>query len=207
MKIAMIGSGAAGSVFAAYLKKGGADMYLVDRYKMHMDKIASEGLLFKELGQEYLLHGFHTAASAEEIGVMDAVILMVKCTQTDDIMPSVLPCIGPDTIVISLQNGLCNQEVLSKYVEEERIILGFGKIGTELPEPGVCVGKPEPGVSMYFGAVKNNPKVRQWVLRWKNCSKQVAVMLRLWMIFSFTSGGRRFPTAVTIQYVLYLVCL
>ena len=160
MKIAMIGSGAAGSVFAAYLKKGGADMYLVDRYKMHMDKIASEGLLFKELGQEYLLHGFHTAASAEEIGVMDAVILMVKCNQTDDIMPSVLPCIGPDTIVISLQNGLCNQEVLSKYVEEERIILGFGKIGTELPEPGVCVGKPEPGVSMYFGAVKNNPKVQ-----------------------------------------------
>jgi len=40
MKIAMIGSGAAGSVFATYLKKGGADMYLVDKYKAHMDKIA-----------------------------------------------------------------------------------------------------------------------------------------------------------------------
>ena len=57
MKIAMIGSGAAGSVFAAYLKKGGADMYLVDRYQMHMDKIASDGLLFKEFGKEYLVKG------------------------------------------------------------------------------------------------------------------------------------------------------
>ena len=37
MKIAMIGSGAAGSVFAAYLNRGGADMYLVDKYKAHSD--------------------------------------------------------------------------------------------------------------------------------------------------------------------------
>ena len=43
MKIAMIGSGAAGSVFAAYLRRGGAELYLVDRYKAHMDKIASDG--------------------------------------------------------------------------------------------------------------------------------------------------------------------
>ena len=133
-------------------------MYLVDRYQTHMDKIASDGLLFKEFGKEYLLQGFHTAAAAEEIGVMDVVILMVKCTQTDEIMPSVMSCIGPDTIVVSLQNGLCNREVLSKYVEEDRILLGFGKIGTELPEPGVCVGKPEPGVSMYFGAAHKNTK-------------------------------------------------
>ena len=47
MKIAMIGSGAAGSVFAAYLKKGGADMYLVDRYQAHMDQIAADGMTFE----------------------------------------------------------------------------------------------------------------------------------------------------------------
>jgi len=157
MKIAMIGSGAAGSVFAAYLKKGGADMYLVDKYKAHMDKIAQDGLTFIEFGREYKLEGFHTAASAESIGIMDAVILMAKCTQTDDVMPTVSPCIGPDTVVVSLQNGLCNKELLSKYVSEDRLILGFGKIGTELREPGVCVGKPEPGISMYFGSAAESP--------------------------------------------------
>ncbi|HBR07521.1 MAG TPA: 2-dehydropantoate 2-reductase, partial [Clostridiales bacterium] len=46
MKIAMIGSGAAGSVFASYLRRGGADMYLVDRYKAHMDKISQDGMTF-----------------------------------------------------------------------------------------------------------------------------------------------------------------
>ena len=46
MKIAMVGSGAAGSVFAAYLRKGGAELTLVDRYQAHMDACREKGLLF-----------------------------------------------------------------------------------------------------------------------------------------------------------------
>ena len=43
MKFAMYGSGAAGSVFASYLRKGGADIILIDRYEAHMKKVAEEG--------------------------------------------------------------------------------------------------------------------------------------------------------------------
>ena len=154
MKIAMIGSGAAGSVFAAYLKKGGADdITLVDLYKAHMDKIAKDGLLLKDPTGEYLLKGYKTAATAENIGIMDIVIIMVKATQTDRVMSSVLNCIGPDTVVVSLQNGLGNDERLKKYVAEDRIIYGCGNMGTELPEPGVCISKPFPGNNMFFGPV------------------------------------------------------
>lgn len=156
MKIAMIGSGAAGSVFGAYLKKGGAELWLVDRYKAHMDKIAAEGLTFVSPAGEELLTGFKTAATAENIGIMDVVILMVKATQTDSIMPTLTPCIGEKTVVVSLQNGLGNDEVLSKYVSADRILYGFGTIGTELPEPGKCVSKPESGVIMRFGAAEKS---------------------------------------------------
>lgn len=157
MKIAMIGSGAAGSVFASYLKLGGADLYLVDKYKAHMDKIAEEGMRFRRPEGEVLLKGFHTAPTAESIGAMDLVILMVKATQTDAIMPSVLSCITEQTVVVSLQNGLGNEDVLAKYVPKDRILYGFGTIGTELPEPGVCVSKPESGVIMRFGAAEKGP--------------------------------------------------
>ena len=44
MKFAMYGSGAAGSVFASYLRKGGADIILIDRYEAHMKKVAEEGM-------------------------------------------------------------------------------------------------------------------------------------------------------------------
>ena len=156
MKIAMIGSGAAGSVFAAYLRKGGAELYLVDRYKAHMDKIASEGLTFISPAGEELLTGFHTAANAEEIGEMDMVILMVKATQTRDIMPALSNCMTDKTVVVSLQNGLGNDEVLAEYVSPNRILYGFGTIGTELPAPGKCVSKPESGVIMRFGAAEKS---------------------------------------------------
>ena len=46
MKFAMYGSGAAGSVFASYLRKGGADIILIDRYEAHMKKVAEEGMHF-----------------------------------------------------------------------------------------------------------------------------------------------------------------
>ena len=156
MKIAMIGAGAAGSVFASYLRMGGADMWLVDKYKAHMDKVAEAGMTFRTPGCDFRLSGFHTAPSAEDIGKMDIVILMVKATQTDSVMPSVMPAIGDDTVVVSLQNGLGNEDVLAKYLPKSRILNGFGTIGTELPEPGVCVSKPESGVIMRFGAAEKS---------------------------------------------------
>lgn len=154
IKIAMIGSGAAGSVFAAYLKKGGAELYLVDKYKAHMDKIAADGLVFRTPEGEETLRGFYTAGSARNIGEMDMVILMVKATQTESVMSDVMSCIGPETVFVSLQNGLGNDELLAKYVGEERVLYGSGLIGTELAAPGICVSKPETGVQMHFGALR-----------------------------------------------------
>lgn len=158
MKIAMIGSGAAGSVFAAFLRKGGAELYLVDRYKAHMDKIAADGLVFRCRGDECCLTGFHTTDSAAELPVMDIVILMVKATQTDGVMPDVMHCVGPGTVLVSLQNGLGNDEILGKYVPASRIMYGAGVIGTELKGPGCCVAKPEDGIQMFFGAVEKSPE-------------------------------------------------
>ena len=166
MKIAMIGSGAAGSVFACYLKKGGAEMTLVDRYQRHMDACRESGLRFVTPEGEELLTGFQTAASAAQLDVQDLVILMVKATQTDGLIPDLRHCVGPETVVVSLQNGLGNDELLSRYFPPENILYGFGTIGTELPEPGKCVSKPESGVIMRFGAVKDSPLSRragQWL--------------------------------------------
>ena len=169
MKIAMIGSGAAGSVFACYLKKGGAEMTLVDRYQRHMDACRESGLRFVTPEGEELLTGFQTAASAAQLDVQDLVILMVKATQTEGLIPDLRHCVGPETVVVSLQNGLGNDELLSRYFPPENILYGFGTIGTELPEPGKCVSKPESGVIMRFGAVKDSPLSRRAGLWLEQC--------------------------------------
>ncbi len=152
MKIAIIGSGAAGSVFAGYLRKGGAeDIWLVDLYKAHMDKVRKDGLILRNPAGEFHLTGFQTAYSADEIGIMDIVIIMVKATQTEAAMRTAAPCIGPETVVVTLQNGLGNDENIKKFIPDDRVIFGCGNMGTELPEPGVCVAKPAKGNNMFFG--------------------------------------------------------
>lgn len=152
MRIAILGSGAAGSVFAAYLKKGGADdITLVDLYKAHMDTIAEKGLVFRCPEGEFTLTGYKTAYSADDIGVMDIVILMVKCTQTADVLAASQSCIGPETVIVTLQNGLGNDDECKKFVSGDRIIFGAGNIGTELAGPGICVSKPHSGMNMYLG--------------------------------------------------------
>lgn len=154
----MIGSGAAGSVFAGYLRRGGADMTLVDPYKEHMDKIARDGLTFVIYpNEEYLLTGFKTAYDAENIGVMDAVIFMTKATQLASAIETARPCIGENTVLVSLLNGLGNEDKLIEAVGPERVIYGSGTLGTALDGPGKCISSPAAGeYQMNFGAVMSN---------------------------------------------------
>ena len=154
MKIAIVGCGAAGSVFASYLKAGGDDIYMIDLNKEHMDAVAEKGLLFRYPGGEKLLTGFHTSTDAAGIGICDVLMVVVKTTQTDSALELAKSCIGPDTVVMTLQNGLGNEVAVNRHVPANRIIYGAGRIGTELPEPGVCVSKPNVGVNMFFGPME-----------------------------------------------------
>ena len=163
MKIAMYGSGAAGSVFASYLKKGGADMILIDRYEAHMKKVAEDGMHFTIHQEEngaytdynYQLKGFRTytssAAAEEAEGKVDVIIYMTKATQLEQAIQDSLPVVGDTTVAVSLINGLGNDDNLFKVFPKERCIIGSGVLGTALPEPGHCVSTPAGGVQMNFG--------------------------------------------------------
>ena len=110
MKFAMYGSGAAGSVFASYLRKGGADIILIDRYEAHMKKVAEEGMHFTIHQEEdggykdydYQLKGFRTyttaadAAAAE--GKVDVIIYMTKATQLEQAIQDSMPVVGDTTV-------------------------------------------------------------------------------------------------------------
>lgn len=163
MKFAMYGSGAAGSVFASYLRKGGADIILIDRYEAHMKKVAEEGMHFtihqEEEGSykdyDYQLKGFRTyttaadAAAAE--GKVDVIIYMTKATQLEQAIQDSMPVVGDTTVAVSLINGLGNDDNLFKVFPKERCIIGSGVLGTALPEPAHCVSTPAGGVQMNFG--------------------------------------------------------
>ena len=110
--------------------------YVFDLYKAHMDKVAADGMEFTDPTGTYHLDGFKTAYSADEIGIVDIAIIMVKATQTEGLLEKSKACIGPETVVVTLQNGLGNDEHVKKFVPADRILFGCGNMGTELSGPG-----------------------------------------------------------------------
>ena len=168
MKFAMYGSGGAGSVFASYLRRGGADIILIDRYAEHMRKVAADGMTFTVHLQEggayrditEVLQGFRTYTSAEEAlaaeGKVDVIIYMTKATQLIDAIRDSAPVVGESTVAVSLINGLGNDDNLLKTYPAERCVIGSGVLGTALPEPGHCVSTPAGGVQMNFGPIQKS---------------------------------------------------
>ena len=144
MKIVMYGSGAAGSVFASFLRGGGADMVLVDRYKAHMEKVAADGMYFtvhQQVNGEYQdetrhLTGFRTYTDAESAakaeGKADIIIYMTKATQLEQAVQDSLPLVGEETVAVELINGLGNDDILFRTFPKNRCIVGSGVLGTEI---------------------------------------------------------------------------
>ena len=199
MKIAMIGSGAAGSVFAAYLRRGGADITLVDPYKEHMDKIAADGLTFvinASGGETYQLTGFKTAYNADDIGIMDIVIFMTKTPQLDSALKTAEPCIGENTVLVSLMNGLGNEDKLAKVVPADRILYGNGVLGTELDGPGKCISSPSAdGLQMNFGALERGALTEAAGAELERLFTPAAAPASSGTTWRRTSGRRSSPTA------------
>jgi len=157
MKIAVVGAGAMGCVLGAYLKKGGADVILVDPYKEHMDNIASRGLILNSsTGRDSVV--MKTAYSAEDIGVMDVVIIMVKGTVTEAALKGAQNAIGEDTMVCTFQNGLGNVELIEKTVPKGRILYGCLNMASILKNPGEVYGNLFDEVNVYIGSVVKEEK-------------------------------------------------
>lgn len=162
MKIVMIGAGAAGSVFASYLRKGGADITLVDFNKEHLDKVAADGMVFTHAGSgsgTELVTGFKIAYSAEEAGLADMVIYMTKATQLENAITTSKACVGENTIVACLLNGLGNDTVMLRHFPKERILIGHGTVGTALKALGHCVSTENTETHINVGCLENTPEL------------------------------------------------
>ena len=140
MKIAVIGAGAMGSMLGAYLQAGGADVTLVVRRKELADALASPGLTMKTYGAE---EGgakpvpMKAAVGVEGLPVMDAVLLMVKGPDTKAAMASAAPVIGPETKIVTLQNGIGNTDLIAETVPRENIFYGCLNMSAIMEAPAV----------------------------------------------------------------------
>lgn len=135
MKIAIIGAGAMGSLYGGYLNKSGNEVYLIDVWKEHVDAINTNGLQIEEpSGAIYTYPKAVTQASLA--GIVELAVVFVKSIMTYKALEANKAVIGPDTMVLSLQNGYGNIEEIEKFVGKDHIIAGTTAHGATMLGPG-----------------------------------------------------------------------
>ena len=135
MKIAILGAGALGCAIGAALTEGGHETWLISRSPAHVNAMRGEGLRVDD-AQGTRRIPVLAATQAAEVGVAELVIVLVKSFQTDAAMRGAAALVGPDTLVLSLQNGLGHEAILADIVGRERVLAGKTYVGGVLRGPG-----------------------------------------------------------------------
>jgi 2-dehydropantoate 2-reductase len=135
MRFAVVGSGAVGGYYGARLAVSGQRVSFLAR-GAHLKAIRERGLMvWSPLGD------FTVRAQAEDepakIGPVDVVLLAVKTYDNQTVLPRLGPLLGPDTVVLSLQNGVDSVDQIAASVGEERVLGGPTYIATALSLPGL----------------------------------------------------------------------
>lgn len=136
MKIAIIGSGAMGSIYGGILAEEGNEVHLIDIFEDHINNINKNGLCLVDSDGERYIKNIYATTDSKSIGVVDLAIVFVKSTITHIGVRENLCVIGKDTIVLTLQNGLGNIKKINEYVDLKQIIVGSSANGGNMIEPG-----------------------------------------------------------------------
>ncbi len=138
MRIMFVGVGALGSYFGGALAEAGHDVTLLIRNKAHRDAIRADGLILHRDGVEARIDPVVVdTETAGDAGIADIVIVFTKTGATKAALQSATPVIGPDTRLVTVQNGLGNAEALAAFVPMDQVIYGTTMAPGDMVAPGV----------------------------------------------------------------------
>jgi 2-dehydropantoate 2-reductase len=123
LRIAVLGAGALGCAIGGTLAEAGNEVVLITRNRAHVDAINTHGLVMRTTEGERVVRAT-AAVDATGLAPVDLVIVLVKSFHTRDAMAGATSLVGPDTMVLSLQNGLGHENILAEVVGREHVLAG-----------------------------------------------------------------------------------
>jgi 2-dehydropantoate 2-reductase len=135
LRIAVVGSGAMGSLFGGMLAEAGEDVTLVDVWEEHVKAINEKGLRVKSVRGERAIRVV-AITNPSEIGSVDLALIFVKSYDTERAARDALPMASDDIVFLTLQNGLGNTEKIAEVIGSHRVVAGVTAQGSTLLGPG-----------------------------------------------------------------------
>jgi 2-dehydropantoate 2-reductase len=138
-RIAVVGAGAIGGYYGAKLAHHGRDVHFLMRGDLRARR--RDGLRVQGRGEDFRLERLNCYNTTAEIGACDLVLIAVKTTANADLQLLIPPLLHDGTILLTLQNGLGNEELLAQHYGAQRVIGGLAF---------VCLNRTSPGVIEHY---------------------------------------------------------
>ncbi|MEE9275088.1 MAG: 2-dehydropantoate 2-reductase [bacterium] len=190
MRFGIMAAGGVGGYFGGMLARAGEDVRFIAR-GAHLEAIREGGLRVEsvEPGAFTVTEGVFTQDPAEA-GVCDVVLFCVKTTANEAAIPAIAPMMGPESVVIDLQNGVDNEDRLAEAYGAERVMGGAAYIFTSVDAPGRIkqIGGPR---RLVFGEMAGGTSARGekilGVLKRAGVNAELSddILVELWTKFIF----------------------
>src|SRR4051794_29324906 len=208
-KIAIVGCGAMGSVYAGLMVSAGHEVHAVTLWPDHAEAMATRGLRVEGASGDRTVRLASAGMATDGIGICDLVIIATKAFDVEAAARSCVPLLGPETVVQTIQNGLGSPEVAAPIVGADKVAVGVvGGFGASIRGPGHAHHN---GLEMIrFGAFGGLPTQRlQASARiWESSGFKVSlfddVTQMIWekLIMNVTFSGTSCVTGLTIGEVM-----
>ena len=145
-KIAVVGAGAVGAYYGGRLAAAGADAHFLVRRDLALWR--KHGLRVRSVFGDFTVSPVVAASSPEEIGPCDLVIIALKATGNHALGELIPPLLGPDTRLLTLQNGMGNDDLLAERFGSGRVMGGLCFVCINRADDGVIHHLAEGHVSL-----------------------------------------------------------
>jgi 2-dehydropantoate 2-reductase len=136
MKIAIVGTGAMGSVYAGLFASAGHEVWAIDRWREHVQAMREKGLRVEGASGDRTVR-VNATTELREAGQCDLVVLATKAMHVASASESLKPLLGPQTPVLSIQNGLGGPDTAASILGRDRVMVGVvGGFGASMRGPG-----------------------------------------------------------------------
>ncbi len=137
MKIAVIGVGAMGSVYAALLADAGHEVWAVDTWEAHVDAINTTGLRVEGASGDRTVTTLRATTRMSDVGPCDLCLIATKASGVGLAAQEAAPVIGEDALVLTIQNGLGAAERIARHMPIGNVLLGVADgFGASMKGPG-----------------------------------------------------------------------
>jgi 2-dehydropantoate 2-reductase len=137
MKIAIVGTGAMGSVYAARLGKAGHEVWAIDVWQEHLDAISQSGLTCSGASGTFVVDNLHVGRTPADAGPCDVWVIATKAADVEEVAAAIAPLLRPDSMVVAFQNGLGAGERVATEIADELILIGIAEgFGASISQPG-----------------------------------------------------------------------